>query len=419
MSKHWQHLVKGFGKDEQGVVALLFGLMTMVLFTLSALAVDYSRVLNMRSRITTSVDAASLAAGRAMLDGKLSDGDIITMATAYFTENVKPAAPFGTVGTPTIKINRVSGTVDIDVQSSVKMTLANIAGFDKLDIPVVSTAVYQQKDIEVGMALDVTGSMNDFAGGQRKIDALKTAFGKFADRIIPDQENAAQKVRIGLAPYSASINLGSYAAVASANKSTDGCVSERKSGAFGDGTDPFLVKADGINDVDPTEGLGSKFTCPQAALMPLSDDKAALKASVNAYSLSAATGGHFGVQWAWNLVSDKWASNWGSAGAPDSYDRIQDGKLLKAVVLMTDGIFNTAFHGQTSAQQAISLCNAMKSKGVVVFAVAFGAPAAAQQTLKSCATAGSQYYANAADPAQLEAAFDSFAAQLTALRISK
>ena len=277
MSTVWQQQVKSFGSEEQGAVAILFGLMTFMLFFMGAIAVDYSRVIDMRATISSAVDSASLAAGRALLDGKLNNDEIATLAKTYFDENVKNVKAMGTIGEPTIKIDRNNGLVDIDVQSSVAMTLARVAGFTKMDIPVVSTSTYQQKDIEVGMALDITGSMNDVVGGKRKIDALKGAFEQFADRLIPEQKSAAQNVRIGLAPYSAGINLGPYAAVASANRSPDGCVTERKSGAFSDTTDAFFVKTDGTADVDSTEG-NSNFFCPVGAVLkPLSDDRDALQ----------------------------------------------------------------------------------------------------------------------------------------------
>ena len=86
---------------------------------------------------------------------------------------------------------------------------------------------------------------------------------------------------------------------------------------------------------------------------------------------------------------------------------------------MTDGIFNTSFHGKKSSEQAIALCNAMKAKEVVVFTVAFAAPLGAQQTLKACASSGDGYYSNAENPEQLESAFNNFAAKLTQLRIAK
>ena len=431
MSKRWQHTSQGFGTNEEGSVALLFGLMSFVLFVTGALAVDYSRVIDMRSGVASAVDAASLAAGRAMLDGKLDDGEIIALATKYFNEDVKVVKPLGTVGQPDIRLDREAGTVDIDVASSVKMTLARVAGFQTMKIPVLSAATYKQKDIEVGMALDMTGSMGDVVGGKRKIDALKAAFGRFADRLIPDQKSTANRVRIGLAPYSAGINLGKYAADVSQKRSLDGCVTERRNGEFTDTPVPLLpvgaalnpltfqVKADGIKDLDPTEGQGgNNYYCPPAALMPLTDDKTALLASVNSYQPAASTGGHLGVQWAWNLVSDKWGGTWG-ANVGDSMSQVKDGKLLKAVVLMTDGIFNTSFHGKMSSEQGLALCSAMKAEGIVVFSLAFNAPAAAQKTLRACASDGTQYYANAASPDELDKAFNSFAASLNNLRVSK
>ncbi len=66
------------------------------------------------------------------------------------------------------------------------MTLTRLAGFKTLDFPVTTAANFKQKDIEIGMALDITGSMRDHsADGSRKIDGLKKAFETFADRLIP------------------------------------------------------------------------------------------------------------------------------------------------------------------------------------------------------------------------------------------
>ena len=412
MSTRSMLLVKSFKTEEQGSVAVMFSLMSVALLFLSGMAVDYSRITDVHTRLVGAVDAASLAAGRAMLDGKLSDDEIIAMAEKYFDANVKNTRKMGPITKPDIKINRVTGAVDFSVRSDVAMTVSRVGGFQTMAVPVVQQAVYKQKDIEVGMALDITGSMDASIGGTRKIDALKGAFENFAEKLLPDQNQSAQKVRIGLAPYSAATNLGTFAAVASQNQSTDGCTTERKSGAFSDDTDPFHAY------VKPKNGQSQ---CPQSSIVPLSDDKGQLVSAVNQYTVKGSTAGHLGVQWAWNLVSDKWAGTWGGAGAPDSYDLIKEDKLLKAVVLMTDGEFNTQYHGAKSAQQAVALCQAMKSKGIVVFSVGFGlgGDPTALNTLKSCATAGDDYFADASSPEELDAAFQKFAGKLTALRISK
>lgn len=432
MLTHYKLIVKKFSADEKGAVALIFGLMTFVLFVVGAIAVDYSRVLDMRTRIASAVDSASLAAGRALLDGNMTESEIVALATTYFKENVKSANAFGSIGTPTIKVDRENGTVDIDVQSKVKMTLARVGGYTEMSIPVVSEATFKQKDIEVGMALDITGSMNDVRGGKTKIASLKGAFEQFAERLIPEQKSASHRVRIGLAPYSSGVNIGSYAAAATKNRSKDGCVTERKAAAINDDAaiiQPFLVKEDGKDDIDNSDGDTPKdaFECPSATLVPLSDDREQLVQSVKAFNAKGWTAGHLGIQWAWNIVSENWSGTFGGDSSPDPYARVGDDKLIKAVVLMTDGSFNTAFHGDKSNKsnwsktQAVKMCDAMKAPGkdVVVFAVAFDAPKDAQETLKACASAGDGYYANAANGEQLEAAFTKFADKLSSLRISK
>jgi Flp pilus assembly protein TadG len=243
-----------FRRDDEGAVAITFALASITLFLIIGVGVDYGRMVDMRQRISSAVDAASLAAGRAMLDGKLSNSEIADLAAAYFKNNAHSAQKMGTIGKPKIRIDRNSGTVQIDVTSTLAMTVSRVGGIKTLTIPVTSTATYQQSDVEVGMALDITGSMNDTIGGQRKIDALKAAFETFADRVIPDHPIAGHKARIGLAPYSAGINLGSYAGDASNFRSKDGCVTERLNGNATDATDAFFVAADGTKDVDPTEG---------------------------------------------------------------------------------------------------------------------------------------------------------------------
>ena len=432
MLSRWPIVIKKFADAEDGAIALIFGLMTFVMFLMGAIAVDYTRVVDMRSRISSAVDAASLAAGSALLNGELSDSEIVALAKNYFDHDVASAKPMGTIGVPEIKINRDAGTIDINVASSARMTLARVSGIESMDIPVSSSTAYKQRNIEVGMALDITGSMDEVVGGKTKIQALKDAFAQFANRLIPEYKPAGQKIRIGIAPYSSGINLGTYAASASAGRSKDGCVTERANNVFTDeppAKTPFYVKADGKNDIDDSDGSTptGAYSCPSAKLIPLSDDKNALIQAVNGFSTGGWTAGHLGVQWAWNLVSDQWTGTFSGSSAPASYADVENDKLVKAVVLMTDGSFNTAYHGNKathdnwSKTQAVKLCNAMKAAGkdVVVFTVAFDAPPDAQETLKACATSGAGYYANAAKPADLEMAFANFATKLTELRLAR
>lgn len=402
-----QTVFKKFGKDEQGAVAMTFGLMTLVLLFLCGMAMDYSRAMNVRSRVSDAADSAALVAGRALMEGKLSVAEIEQMAAKYFQQNIKGLGTTASIDNPTIKVDAQTGAVNVNVSSHVPMTLTKVAGFQTLDFPISTTAIFKQRDIEIGMALDITGSMGDPSfDGKRKIDGLKKAFETFANRLLPDRQSDLQKVRIGIAPYSYSINLGTVAASIS-NPNATTCVSERKGGSYSDEYGPFFAIPAG--------------NCVGTKIVPMTDDRDNLVAKVKAFNPGGSTAGHLGVQWAWNLVSPKWGSTWGGNSVPASMDQVENGKLLKAVVLMTDGIFNTQYHGPSSKKQAIALCDAMKAEGIVVFSVVFNGPreAADTDTLKQCATPGNGYFANASSTEELENAFENFASKLTELRLTK
>lgn len=397
-----------FGSDERGTVAMIFGIMLTGLLFLAGMAVDYSRAMNVRSRVSDAADAAALAAGRALMSG-MDANEIRALALKYFNENVKSVNGQATVGAPRINVDMQHGGVTIDVNSKVNLTLARIIGKQTLDFPISTAVNFSQKDIEVGMALDITGSMRDRdSNGQRKIDGLKKAFESFATRLIPENGSDLQKVRIGVAPYAHTVNLGSYVDNVT-TRPANSCITERKKGTYSDETGEFF-------QLGKSNCIGS-----EAKLMPLSDDRETLIDTVKSFQTYSATAGHLGLQWAWNLVSPKWANTWGGDAAPTSYDEVASGKVIKAVVLMTDGEFNTRYHGPTSAKQARELCTAMKAEGVVVFSVGFGLGGnqEALETLRECATPGQGYFADTSNADELEAAFNNFAAKLTELRVTK
>ncbi len=403
---------RSFAKDEDGAVAIIFALMLVVLTFTAGMALDYSRIVHTKSKMAAAADAASLAAGRALLDGRYTDAEIRTLAAAFFQENLTHSGQgFGNIGTINVTIDRAASTVTIDVDGDVPMTLTKVMGPDSFNLPVTSAVVFDQSDIELALALDITGSMRG-----SKLADLKTASKDLIDILMPDG-GTQNNVRIGIAPYSASINAGPYAAAVSNNTSIDGCVWERTgiqafSGAApGPGT--YLSAGAAPTDIDPTEGT-STYSCPTATVTPLSSDKTALKSNISALSAGGYTAGHLGAAWASYLVSPEWSSIWPVSSAPVAYT---EENTVKVALLMTDGIFNTAYENGTSDYQALEVCNSMKNDDILVYAVGFQAPSGAKATLKSCASSDNHYF-EADDGEELRTAFISIAKQLTNLRLS-
>ncbi len=168
---------------------------------------------------------------------------------------------------------------------------------------------------------------------------------------------------------------------------------------------------------------GKYVLCENSGPLPLTDNKADLNAYVDALHASGGTAGQLGIAWGWYMVSPEWAPVWGANAAPLPYDTPD---LAKAVILMTDGDFNTSHPNaaEGSFQQSQALCDAMKARpgNIQIYTVGFQVPNNVQTTangrtiLEYCAT--SPGHAFDADNAQeLEDAYRAIARSISDLRI--
>jgi Flp pilus assembly protein TadG len=391
-----------FLANEHGGVTTVFGLMLVVLMFAAGAALDIGRVLHTRSGLATAADAAALAAGRALSDGNRTDAEIRDVANAFFKENLAGAQTFGDVGSLDVAIDREQGRVKIDVSATVPMTLSRVAGFNSMDVPVVSESATSSRDIELAMVLDVTGSMQG-----SKISDLRAAASDLVHQIIPDQGRNG-RARIALAPYAASVNAGSYFNAVTGKKTGTGCVFERS------GSARFAEDAPRAGSY---LGYDKDVVCPSAAVQPLTENKRTLMSQIGALRANGQTAGHIGTAWGWYLLSPLWSSLWPSDGKPADYNA---DKTLKAVLLMTDGEFNTQYVSAngSSSTQAKALCQNMKDAGVEVYTVGFMAGSAAEKMLRECASSPAHYF-TASNGAALSAAFRTIGRSLTDLHLTQ
>lgn len=393
-----------FWQDARGAVAPMLGMLAIPLALFIGLAVDHSRAVNLHTRALDALDAAALAAARAMQAHGASDEEVIATANQFFQERMAQLGDHRVTMAPlTVVIDRANDRVRLDAAGSVETYFARMASVDRLSVSASSTAVFGVRDIEVSLMLDVSGSMDDFG----KIHDLKQAAKDFVDILMPGTPDGP-RARIALAPYSTAVNAGDYAERASGNGRSNRCVSERRG-------------ADAFTDEPPANGRkfgGRPTSCPDAAVLALTDDKQLLKDTVDSYDPAGSTAGHLGIGWAWYLVSPEWSDFWPAESAPGEHD---DSERLKAVVLMTDGMFNTEYEraeNGSSELQAQRLCEAIKADDVLVFSVAFQAPSEVLPLLRQCATSPS-YFFNVATGDELTGAYQLIARKLTQLRLAQ
>lgn len=168
---------------------------------------------------------------------------------------------------------------------------------------------------------------------------------------------------------------------------------------------------------------GRFATCRPSGPVPLTENKAALKAHVDGLTANGGTAGHIGLAWGWYLVSPNWSGVWPAVSNPWPYDEADSSK---AIILMTDGDFNTnhpdADHD--SFTQAMNLCDEMKAEPaeIQVYTVGFQVPdgvrttGSGQTILEYCATSPDHAFdANSGE--ELTAAYRAIARSISDLRL--
>ncbi|MBX9461178.1 MAG: pilus assembly protein [Brevundimonas sp.] len=184
----------------------------------------------------------------------------------------------------------------------------------------------------------------------------------------------------------------------------------------------------------------SSNTCLDATLQPLSSNKNTLKSAIDGYSVEGSTAGQIGIGWGWYMVSPNFNSLWPSNAAA-AYN---SARTLKAVIIMTDGEFNTPYCSGVISRQAgagsgsntgkidcdadngdpfaqgVAMCAAMKNRGILVYTVGFQITAGgnAANMLQACASTPSNFYLPASG-GDLSEAFAAIGRDITQLRISK
>lgn len=204
------------------------------------------------------------------------------------------------------------------------------------------------------------------------------------------------------------------------------------------------------NDTSPsTSPVGYVYTassapenpCPTASIVPLTTDKAALKATIAALTDGGSTAGQIGLAWGWYMVSPNFGYLWPQASnRPAAYTAPE---TLKVVILMTDGAFNTAYcngviaknsssgsgsdgnhhdcnaTNGSSSSQASSLCSAIKGQNIVLYTVGFdiAGDTNAQNLLSACATDSEHVYLPSSGTA-LQEAFRAIGRDINSLRLA-
>ncbi|MEQ1696562.1 MAG: pilus assembly protein [Hyphomicrobiaceae bacterium] len=474
-----------FKSDERGNVAMTFGLMIFMMVGFIGASVDIGRWMLARKQTQEAIDAAVLAGLRKYQES--SDTGLAISAAQINYNYVVTKNGRGLVGqNPMITSDtiafvlqngnrKMTATGDVVIKTPFIGIATNAIskGVSKIGtLPVLKTDGSENAvseiaqggnagtNLEISVMIDITGSMGESDNsGSTKIATVKTAAKNMVDILVwADQSTYTSKIAI--VPFSETVNLGTPSVAtkargnfqAGASSNTPGsqyykvngtnlpisnvCVTERIGNHEYDDESPDLYPVGRYYSTYGTsQGTGK---CPTATpIMPLSNDKTALRSVITSLSAGGTTAGHIGTAWAWYMLSPNFNSIWTSnAGVARPYSDLTaltaKGRpvLRKIAVLMTDGDYNTEYcngvtdwyrsctpNNGSAVNQALSLCAGMKAKGIEVYTIGAQVSNAAKTMLKQCATDPAHFY-DATDGTKMQQAFMDIAYKLVPPYIS-
>jgi Flp pilus assembly protein TadG len=368
--------------SENGAVAPLLGLMTLVLIGCTGVAIDTGRAMVVKARLASALDAAGLAVG-----ARVATADYNADATKFVNANFKTDYAGASVDQTSIKATLSSdkSTISLTATAVMPTVFMRIFGSNSVTVSASTEITRASTGLELVMVLDNTGSM----GQSNSMGALKTGAQSLVDGLLAGNPD---DVFIGLVPFSQAVSIGpslvggaAFVTPATLVDVTSvlrdgyptywtGCLEERQKGFDQTDDPPNLLNANTlfksyyspdtadpvngggqVNDWITTNWLGIKkysvfYTgynnnqqqgpaafCPQA-MTPMTNDKSKITAGINAMTAQGSTFINVGAAWGWRMLSPKWRGVWGGDMLANKQPLNYDTKnMSKAAVIMTDG----------------------------------------------------------------------------------
>jgi Flp pilus assembly protein TadG len=451
-----------FGRDRRGVSAIAFAISFAVLTPMALGVFDVYQSTEQRGKLQDALDAAALYAAKSTAT---DTPGVNTEGTKALTANLQ-LIHGAALASSAFTLVSANGDTKIEATATVNMPAYAPMEYTHQPVTVTSEVTRPGNNLEVALVLDNTGSMLG-----APMTSLQSAANQLIDLVVSTTQTPYYS-KLAIVPYSNSVNAGTYAntvrgvPVAALSPLQSACTGNQvgctkmqfasitgASQTFNNST--CVSERTGVHAFDDESYTTAKVgwvypapdnPCINAAIQPLSSDKTALHTTIGALTAAGSTAGSLGVEWGWYMISPNWADLFPAASQAAAYGAPH---TIKAVILMTDGDFNTTYckgviSGVTSSTdgtsgrpmyhsscgspngdsftQAQTLCAAMKAapNNVVIYTVGFlhGTPQpGAVAVLNSCATDASHVYFPTTG-ASLQTAFQQIAADLNRLRIS-
>jgi Flp pilus assembly protein TadG len=452
-----------FLRDPRGSLLTWAAFLMVPLMGFVGLGVDTARGYMVRARLSQSLDAAALAAGRQASDTAKATQAAEMVFKANFPSGYMDASLSG----PTLTFNADKDTVTASASAVLPTYFVHLIGTDTVTISASTEVTRRTVFMDVVVSIDVSGSMDEYIGSTKKIDAASAAARTLVDTLFGSAEQK-DLLKMGLVTWNSNARILDINSTYQRNQSTSKSVPTYKdpytngnrstvwfarnspvpfftrppNGWKGCAEARFLNDSIDTNDADLAISMGkiggkdwvgwkwadtTTLQCPNQGIQRLTNTRGQMISAVQQVKdPSGNTNLAQGLLWGWSLLGTSGSPFAGDGTTPPAQG---EGELIRAIVLMTDGA-NTqdsddAYKGALTASKlddrTKTIAQKIKTEGVVIYAIQFGYKSGPQEALMKQVASGpsAPYYQYAPDAASLKDAFQEIGNHLSKLRISK
>ena len=192
--------ISKFVANKRGAFALQFAMMAIPLTVCTGLAIDGGRAFLARFELAAALDAAALAVGSTLTEGSDLDAIAATFVERNFrTEHDEPIAL-------ELVESLVNGAETYTLRGEVTINtyFMPLVGQPHVTVSAESEVRQGGNNVEVALALDITGSMN-----ATRMEGLRSAATLLIDEVVSEQQPPAVPFfsRAAIVPWSQYVNL--------------------------------------------------------------------------------------------------------------------------------------------------------------------------------------------------------------------
>ncbi|WP_395612461.1 pilus assembly protein [Allosphingosinicella sp.] len=312
-SRRGRGFLSRLARDSRGNTLAIVGAALIPLTAMIGSGVDMSRAYMAKTRLQTACDAAALA-GRRVMQNDTLDSNVTAEAVRFFNYNFNQGQ-YGTAAfTPTVT-RPESGKIRVAANTTIPTTVMRMFGYTSLPLNVTCDAQLSFVNTDVMLVLDVTGSMDNYINGTKKIVSLRDAVMALYDELTPIQTQLqanGMRLRYGVVPYSTTVNVGALIRAVNPDYLVDSMTYNSRVSNFNQQIAEYTSNPPAVQS-PVTQTYGSSISQSDC-------DKYGRNVSFSGFSPSAASGGgpaptptwtrtfsndeSSGVDWGWSGASD-------------------------------------------------------------------------------------------------------------------